>query len=68
MIEGEHSQARKNRTASTRVVVEAAIDFSKGANTETWETYRATMAKNISPWRRGGFFVEERFADVTEEI
>jgi hypothetical protein len=62
MDKGEHHGAQRGRTASTRVVVEAAIDFSKGANHDTWETYRSRMSRSISPWRKGGFFVEERFS------
>ncbi len=66
MHDEEHYGAQRGRTASTRAVVEAAIDFSKGANRDTWESYRSRMSSDVSPWRRGGFFVEERFAaDVT---
>jgi hypothetical protein len=42
------------------MVVEAAIDFSNGANREMWRTYRWRMSDNISPWGIGGFFVEEQ--------
>ena len=68
MSDGEHNEGRRRRTASTRVVVEAAIDFSKGANRDTWEAYRSKISGSISPWRRGGFFIEERFSDTTDEI
>jgi hypothetical protein len=44
------------------MVVEAAIDFSTGANRQMWKTYRWRMSDNISPWRIGGFIVEEERA------
>jgi hypothetical protein len=47
------------RTASHRVVVEAAIDFSKEANRSTWEIYRSSMSGSVAPWREGGFYAEE---------
>lgn len=47
------------RTASYRVVVEAAIDFSKEANRRTWESYRSSMSGSVAPWREGGFYAEE---------
>jgi hypothetical protein len=47
------------RTASYRLVVEAAIDFSKEANRRTWEGYRSSMSDSVSPWREGGFYAEE---------
>jgi hypothetical protein len=47
------------------MVVEAAIDFSNGANREMWNAYRWRMSDNISPWRIGGFTIEER---VTSEF
>ena len=65
MGDEHHPGARRGRTASTRVVVESAIDFSKGANRATWESYRSRMSGNVSPWRRGGFFLEERFSEET---
>jgi len=65
MADEHHSGARRGRTASTRVAVEASIDFSKGANRVAWESYRSKMSGVVSPWRRGGFFVEERFSDET---
>ena len=51
---------QERRMASTRMVVEAAIDFSNGANRETWTSYRSRMSENIYPWRIGGFTVEDR--------
>jgi hypothetical protein len=63
--DGEHTRVQERRMASTRMVVEAAIDFSNGANREMWETYRWRMSDNISPWRTGGFIVEEQ---VTSEF
>ena len=60
MDDGEHTRVRERRTASPRMVVEAAIDFSNGANREMWNTYRWRMSDNISPWRTGGFIVEEQ--------
>jgi hypothetical protein len=68
MSDGEHGEGRRERTGNTRVAVEAAIDFSKGANRDTWEVNRSKMSGSISPWRSGGFFIEERFSDTTEEI
>jgi len=71
MDDGEQQWVRRGRTASTRVVVEAAIDFSKGANHDTWEAYRLRESSSISPWRKGGFDVDERFSEgsgPTEEI
>jgi hypothetical protein len=53
---GVQSEARAN----TRMVVEAAIDFSNGANREMWNAYRWRLSDNISPWRLGGFTVEDR--------
>jgi hypothetical protein len=68
MSNGESSEGRRVRTATTRVAVEAAIDFSKGANRDTWMVYRSKMSGSISPWRSGGFLIEERFSDTTDEI
>jgi hypothetical protein len=42
------------------MVVEAAIDFSNGANRETWTAYRWRMSDDISPWKMGGFNVGAR--------
>jgi hypothetical protein len=56
----EHTRGQERRSATTRMVVEAAIDFSNGANREMWNTYRWRMSDNISPWRTGGFIVEEQ--------
>jgi hypothetical protein len=42
------------------MVVEAAIDVSNGANQTKWDSYRSKMSGRISPWRTGGFIVEER--------
>jgi hypothetical protein len=42
------------------MVIEAAIDFSNGANREMWRSYRSRMSDNIFPWRIGGFTVEDR--------
>ena len=60
MDDEEHTGVQRGRTARTRTVAEAAIDFSNGANREMWETYRWRMSDDISPWRMGGFIVEER--------
>jgi len=55
-----HTEVQGGRSASTRMVVEAAIDVSNGANRTKWEAYRSKMSDKISPWRTGGFIVEER--------
>jgi hypothetical protein len=71
MDDGDQQWVRRGRTANTNVVVEAAIDFSKGANRNTWEAYRSRESSSISPWRKGGFEVDERFSEgsgPTEEI
>ena len=62
MGDGEHAEVQSRRTASTRMVVEAAVDFSNGANREMWASYRSRMADNIYPWRIGGFLVDDRAA------
>ena len=59
MDDAEHAEVRRGRRASTRTVVEAAVDFSNGATPITWEAYRSRMSGNISPWRAGGFTIEE---------
>jgi hypothetical protein len=66
MDEERHDSSQRRRTASTRVVVEAAVNFSKGANHDTWEAYRSEESRSISPWRRGGFFIDERFSKGSE--
>lgn len=53
-----HSEVRGGPKAGTRMVVEAAIDASNGANRIKWGSYRSKMSDNISPWRTGGFIVE----------
>ena len=60
MDDREPTGVQSEGRANTRMVVEAAIDFSNGANREKWNTYRWRMSDNISPWRLGGFTVEDR--------
>ena len=60
MDDREPTGVQSEGRANTRMVVEAAIDFSNGANREKWNTYRWRMSDNISPWRIGGFTIEER--------
>ena len=67
MDEGAYFRTKHRRTASTRVVVEAAVDFAKGANQITWEANRSKESSDISPWRTGGFFIDERFAQGSGE-
>ena len=55
-----NAEVQGGRTADTRMVVEAAIDVSNGANQTKWYSYRSKMSGRISPWRTGGFIVEER--------
>jgi hypothetical protein len=58
--DGEHTGVQRGSKASTRIVVEAAIDFSNGANREMWKNYRWRMSDDISPWRMGGLIDEEQ--------
>jgi hypothetical protein len=54
-----NDEIQERRTASYRVVVEAAIDFSKEANRRKWDGFRSSMSGSVSPWKAGGFYVEE---------
>ena len=60
MDDREHTGVESGLPARTSMVVEAAIDFSNGANREMWKTYRWRMSDNISPWKTGGYIVESR--------
>jgi hypothetical protein len=55
-----NSEVRGGRPTSPRMVVEAAIDVSNGANRIKWVSYRSKMSGKIAPWRKGGSIVEER--------
>jgi hypothetical protein len=58
------------RTANTRAAVEAAIDFSKGANREPWERYVSEMSGIIVSWRTGNLPTQQRATretSVTED-
>jgi hypothetical protein len=48
------------RTATTRAAVEAAIDFSKGANLESWDRYVSEMSGIIVSWRTESLPTQQR--------
>jgi hypothetical protein len=55
------------RTANTRALVEAAVDFSKGSNREPWERYVSRMTGIIVPWRTGNLSIKQSSTRETSE-
>jgi len=53
MVGGNRERIERKRTASTRSLVEGAIDLSKGAKQESWEVYISRVSGSIVPWREG---------------
>jgi len=60
MVGGNREGIKRKRTASTRSLVEAAIDLSIGAKQEPWEVYISSMTGSIVPWREGSLSLQRR--------